>query len=121
MSLSRRVVSESSRVQGVAVVFLALSAADLFLTFALLQNHPRFVEANPVARWILERWNVAGMVVFKFGLVGFVITLGEVIERRRPGLGRLVLLLGCCVTAFAARRGLGLLLGVDPGSSGWLD
>jgi hypothetical protein len=37
--------------QGLACGLLALSAADLFMTFALLRTSPAFFESNPVAQW----------------------------------------------------------------------
>src|SRR5262245_13994873 len=80
------------------LVLILLSAGDLFLTYALLWQG-RIYEANPVARWVFERWNIAGMTIFKFGVIAFVVILAEAIERRRPGVGRSILILGCVTAA----------------------
>lgn len=104
---------DSSRVQGMAAFLLCLSLVDLLVTYLLLRISPHFYESNPVAQWFFQRWNILGMTLFKFAVVGFVIALGEVIERNRPGWGRFVLLGGCGVTAFAIVRGLRLFLGMD--------
>ncbi len=101
---------EPSRVQGLAWCFIALSLADLLMTYALLRAGPRFYESNPVALWFFRHWNILGMTLFKFAVVGAVIGLSEVIERSRPGWGRLVLLIGCGAAAYAAVSGLRLYL-----------
>ena len=101
---------ETSRVSGVGTCLVLLSAADLFMTFTLLRTSPRFVEANPVALWFYSRWNIVGMVFFKFSLIAGVIVISEIIERHRPGWGRVVLLIGCVGAAFAFIHGLRLYM-----------
>jgi hypothetical protein len=101
-----------SQVQGIACGLVALSAADLFMTFTLLRSSPAFFESNPVAQWFFARWNIAGMVAFKFSLIGGVIALSEFIERRRPGWGRFVLMVGCLGAAYAFYKGFTLYMGL---------
>ena len=67
----------------------------------------------------LQRWNIAGMVVFKFASIGTAIAIGEFVERRRPGWGKFVLLVGCAAAAAAFWHGLRLYLGFDPMS--WIE
>ena len=50
--------------------------------------YQRLAELNPVAQWVFVRWNVAGLTVYKFSMVGLIVVLGETIERHRPGVGR---------------------------------
>jgi hypothetical protein len=109
--LFRAIAVEASRLQGLSLCLVALSAADLFVTFSLLRTSHAYYEANPVALWFFARWNMAGMTVFKFAAIAFVIVLGEVIERRRPGWGRFVLLVGCVAAAAVVWHGLRLYLG----------
>ncbi len=106
-------IFQESQVQGFACGLLALSAADLFMTFTLLRTSPAFFESNPVAQWFFARWNIAGMAMFKFSMIGLVIALSEFIERRRPGWGRFVLLTGCCGAAYAVYKGFNLYMGHD--------
>jgi hypothetical protein len=101
-----------SQVQGIACGLLALSAADLFMTFALLRTSPAFFESNPVAQWFFARWNMAGMVMFTFSVIAAVIAVSEFIERRRPGWGRFVLLIGCLGAAYAIYKGFNLYMGL---------
>jgi hypothetical protein len=109
----RLAILEQSQVQGVAVALLCLSAADLFMTFALLAKHPAFFESNPVARWFFDRWSMTGMALFKFTLIGSAIAISEFIERRRPGWGQVVLLIGCLGSAYAIYKGLRLYTGAE--------
>ncbi|MBU0616708.1 MAG: hypothetical protein KKI02_03225 [Planctomycetes bacterium] len=80
------------------VWFIFLAALDIMLTYLIL--HPvlfprdvtmtesRGAEENVVAGWVIERWDVPGMVVFKFVLVAVVVVLCEVIGRHRDATGR---------------------------------
>lgn len=101
---------EASHVQPLALCLVGLGLADLLMTYFLLRISPHFYEWNPVAQWFFQRWNILGMTLYKFALVGTVIALSEVIERGRPGWGRLVLLGGCGATTFVIARGLRLYL-----------
>jgi hypothetical protein len=107
----RAFTREESRLQGLSVCLLILSAADLLMTFALFRSSPTFYESNPLARWVFLRWDMAGMVFFKFSLIAFAIALGEVIERRRPRWGKAVLVVGCIAACYAFTHGLRLYLG----------
>ena len=108
----REAALDPSRLEGPASLLVALSAADLFMTFTLLRSHPHAYESNPVASWFFHRWNMAGMTLFKFGVIGGVIALAELVERRRPGWGRFVVLIGCVGALYALGTGLGIYLGV---------
>ena len=68
-----------------------MSVLDLLMTYVLLRQGFHFYESNPLARWFFVRWNMAGMVAFKFLLISLAIVFCEIVERRRPGLGRKVL------------------------------
>jgi hypothetical protein len=103
-------VFDSSQVQGIGILLLFFSVADLLMTFILLSISPAFFESNPLAQWFFARWNMTGMVIFKFGLIGGVIAVAEFIERRRPGWGRFVLLVGCVGAAYAFLTGLRMYL-----------
>ncbi|SIN90832.1 hypothetical protein SAMN05444166_1560 [Singulisphaera sp. GP187] len=74
-----------------SAAILAVSVLDLLMTYVLLRQGFHFYESNPVARWFFLRWNMAGMVAFKFLLISLAIVFCEIVERRRPGLGRKVL------------------------------
>ncbi len=102
---------EESQIQGLAVLLIVLSAADLLMTVTLLRASPRFFEGNPLANWFFARWNIMGLVIFKFGILAGVTVVSEFIERRRPGWGRFVLLIGCVGAAYAVYSGLKLYVG----------
>lgn len=106
----RSALLEHSLLRTGSVLLLSLAVADLLVTHALLRRGPTFYESNPIADWIFRRWNVAGMAVFKFAAMGGVIAVAELVERRRPGRGRFVLLVGCLATAAVVTHGLRLLI-----------
>ena len=68
------------------VWFVLMSTLDLLLTFVILWLDGR--EANGVADWVLRRYGIAGMTLFKFALVVFVVLLCEVVGRRDDRRGR---------------------------------
>ena len=106
-------VFETSQVQGIGTCLIVLSAADLLMTSFLLRKSPAFYESNPIAHWFLAKWNMTGMVCFKFSIVAGVILMSEIIERKRPGWGRLVLLIGCIGAAYAVFTGGRLYMAVE--------
>jgi Domain of unknown function (DUF5658) len=94
-----------------SLLLVVLSACDLFMTYLLLWKAGHFYEANPLARFFFDRWNIAGMTAFKFGLVAIIIILCETIERHRPRVGRAIVLLGCVAALIVSLHGLRLLIG----------
>lgn len=76
------------------LLYIVLSVADLFMTHFLLQQEGgniQFVEANPVAREVINSWGPRGMVYFKLGMVAFVCLITQIIAHYRPLSARLVL------------------------------
>jgi hypothetical protein len=102
---------EATRFPKLCLTFILLSAADLLMTTILLRTGPHYYESNPVANWILQKWDVAGVTAFKFSVVALVIVIGEFVERRRRGMGRVVLIIGCIATAAVVAYSLKLYLG----------
>lgn len=107
----RSVVFAPGLLQGPSCLLVILSAADLFMTYALLRASPTVYESNPLAQWCFARWNMAGMVGYKFGLIAGVIVLAEIIERHRPRWGKSILHLGSAGAAYAFVYGVRVLLG----------
>ena len=105
-------ISEKSRIQALAVCLIAISMVDLLLTYVLLNSSAEVYEANPVAQWFFQRWNILGMTLFKFALVGIVLAASEIIERRRPGLGRLVLIFACVAAGAVVYQGMTIFTGL---------
>lgn len=77
-------------------LFASLSAADLCLTWWLLERSGGDVyEGNPVAQWCLAHYGWAGLAAFKAAVVALVGTLALVITRSRPRLAGRVLAFAC--------------------------
>jgi hypothetical protein len=104
-------IFEKSRIESLALWLIILSLFDLLLTYVLLYSFSEVYEANPVALWFFHRWNIFGMTIFKFVLVGFVIAVSEIIERYRPGLGKLVMVFACVTVGAVVYKGLQIFMG----------
>jgi type II secretory pathway component PulF len=99
----------SVRYPNAYVWFVFLAALDIILTYLIL--HPvlfprgadmtesRGMETNALADWIIERWDVPGMVAFKFLLVVLVVVLCEIIGRRKEETGRRIAEWAVAITA----------------------
>jgi hypothetical protein len=109
--LVRASIGEASLLESESFGLIALSAADILVTYVLLRRGPAFYESNPVAQWFFLRWNIAGMSVLKFSAMGLVVVIGEIVERHRPSWGRALLLVSCLATAAMVCYGLRLLFG----------
>jgi hypothetical protein len=107
----RAFIGQASHVELESLGLIALSTADILVTYFLLRQGPAFYESNPVAQWFFLRWNIAGMAVFKLSAMGLVIVIGEIVERHRPGWGRILLLVSCLATAAVVLYGLRLVFG----------
>jgi hypothetical protein len=68
------------------VWYVLVSALDVLFTAVLLHFGGR--EVNMLANWVLARWDLAGMILFKFVLVAFVICICEIVGRKHPRVGR---------------------------------
>ena len=63
-----------------------VSALDIMLTWIVLLMGGR--EVNGVAKYVIDRFDVAGVVAFKFSIVVFVVSLCEIVGRLKPRVGR---------------------------------
>lgn len=77
--------------------YVCLSVLDLVLTWVVL--HLEGQELNAVAAWIITRWDLRGLVVFKFALVTTVICICEVVGRHNGRVGRGLAFASAGVTA----------------------
>ena len=78
------------------VWFVFVSALDLMMTWVVLYFGGR--EVNVLADYILDRWALTGMVVYKFGLVVLVIFICEIVGHYRPRLGRRLSIFAVLIT-----------------------
>ncbi len=95
----RRVIalSQATRYGDAYAWFVLVSTLDLLLTCVVLSLGGR--EVNAIARFVLERWSLAGMTGYKFTLVILVVCLCEVIGHYEPRTGRRLAWFGVAVTS----------------------
>ncbi len=68
------------------VWYVLFASLDIMITWIVL--HFGGAEVNPMAAVIIERYNLPGMVVYKFTLVLLVILICEAVGRARDRVGR---------------------------------
>jgi hypothetical protein len=83
--------------------FVLVSILDIVLTWLALrfsaegQTTRPIVESNPVAQWVLVRWGIQGLAVFKLAMTALVVAIAEFVGRSRPQTARLLLIGGILV------------------------
>jgi len=77
--------------------FVFLSAMDVMLTTVILHMGGR--EVNVLASLVLQTWNLSGLVVYKFVLVAFVLTVCEAVGRADRRKGRWLAVIAVAITA----------------------
>jgi hypothetical protein len=96
------------------VWFIFVSALDLMMTWVILYFGGR--EVNLLADYILERWALTGMVIYKFALVILVIFICEIVGQHRPRLGRRLSIFAVLITLVPVIIAFTHLLGARFGS-----
>jgi len=66
--------------------FVFFASLDVMCTWIVV--HFEGFEANPVAAWVIRRFDLPGAVALKFGAVVLVIAICEIVGRRRAATGR---------------------------------
>lgn len=100
-------------------LFILVSALDFFMTYLLLiysggGGGTEFYESNPVARFFYERWDVYGLVGFKFGAVATVAVFAQIIATERLRAARWLLNFATMLIACVVIYSLSLLLRHSP-------
>ena len=95
------------------VWFIFVSAMDLMMTWVVLYFGGR--EVNVLADYILDRWALPGMVVYKFTLVVIVIFICEIVGQYRPRLGRRLSIFAVVITLVPVIIAFAHLLGATYG------
>lgn len=88
--------------------FVFLAALDLLLTWMILHADGR--EVNIVADWVIQRFNLPGVVLFKFIIVALVVTICEVVGRFSEPVGRKLARWAVVLTAFPVVVGAAYVL-----------
>jgi len=96
--------------------FLLACALDVAMTHILLHQSAAgnttvtFVESNPLARHVLHRWGLMGMVLFKASLSLLVAGIAVVVHPYRPLVARGLLYGGTLVVGTVVVYSMRLLL-----------
>jgi len=74
---------------------LLLSAMDIMLTWVILSFGGG--EVNPLARWIIDHWQLTGMITYKFSLILFFIMICEIVGTLRDTTGLMLSRFSVCI------------------------
>jgi len=91
-------------------LFIALATLDLLFTWAILHQGGR--ELNVVADWVIQRFDLPGVVAYKFALVLLVVLICETAGRKKPPVGVKLAYWAVALTAFPVLVGALHLLSV---------
>jgi hypothetical protein len=89
------------------VWFVFVSALDIMLTWAILERGG--TEVNPIAREVIDIWELPGAIVFKFSLMLFVIVVCEAAGRKSDRMGRGLAYLAVAISSVPVAYSLSLL------------
>lgn len=92
------------------VWFVLLAALDVMATWVVLHLGGR--EANAFANWVLQRWQLPGMVALKFAAVVIVVLICEFIGKHRPTTGLRVIQAAIVLYAIPVAIGISLIVRV---------
>lgn len=84
-----------------------LSAVDVIFTWHILRRGG--TELNPIARLVIDHWELPGAIALKFALVLFVIVACEIVGRKRDRLGRTLIVTAIGISAIPVTWSLVLL------------
>jgi hypothetical protein len=74
--------------------FVLVSILDIVMTGLALRFSAEgrttspIIESNPVAHWVLARWGIQGLAIFKLAMTAVVVTIAEIVGRTRPQVAR---------------------------------
>ncbi len=88
--------------------YVFLSAIDLMFTWIILHVDGR--EMNAIADWVISRYNVRGLILYKFLIVMTVVTICETVGRANAGLGAKLARWAVLLSAFPVIIGAVFLL-----------
>ncbi|MCA9286685.1 MAG: hypothetical protein KDA22_15785 [Phycisphaerales bacterium] len=88
--------------------FVFVSSLDIMLTWAILNRGGE--EVNPVAKLVIDHWDLPGAIAFKFSLVLFVIVACEIAGRHAHRLALALIGTAVAVSAIPVVWSLALLV-----------
>ena len=83
--------------QNLYLWFILVSSMDIMLTWRILRGGGH--EVNPVAKLVIDSWGLPGAILFKFALMLFVIVACEIIGRKQPHTGRILIIIAISISS----------------------
>lgn len=96
------------RYQNAYVWLIFISALDIMMTWLILYWGGR--EVNALADWVIQNYDLAGMIIFKFTVATFVVVLCELVGRMRDSAGRKLAIASVAISALPVFLAFTMLL-----------
>ena len=93
-NIGSKVLRWEIRFPGLYLLFVILNMLDLMITKIAI-NQKGLDEANVLAKSVLVTFGFSGFILYKLVLTGLVITLTEMISRKKPRWAFKLILFGC--------------------------
>ena len=90
--------------------YVLMAAMDIMCTWIIL--HTGGSELNALADWVIQRYDLPGVVSYKFGLVVMVVLICELAGRRNRQTGLKLACWAVAITAFPVVVGLVEILAI---------
>lgn len=105
-----RTVGQPVLYPDIYIWYVFFASMDVMLTWVIL--HFKGSEVNPIARWVIDHYDLAGMVAYKFLLVFFVVAVCEYVGRiqHKAKLSLRLANISVAITAFPVVLAVTLLL-----------
>ncbi len=78
--------------QNQTTLFILINTLDIFMTYILMQFGAN--EANPIANYFFQKYNIKGMIFFKLMIVAAVCVIAQIVATKSIGKGKNLLTLG---------------------------
>lgn len=104
----RHLLTGELPLQNEVTTFILVSVLDIFMTYMLLRVGA--VEANPFARFFLDRWGFDGMIAFKMVSVALVTVIAQIVAQFQMSTARKLLIYATAIVGAVVIYSAALLL-----------
>lgn len=106
----RRTIGQPVLYPDIYIWYVFFASMDVMLTWVIL--HFKGAELNPIAHWVIDHYDLVGMVAYKFLLLFFVVAVCEYVGRiqHRAKLSHRLAEISVAITAFPVVVAVSLLL-----------
>lgn len=102
-----KVLTSELPLQNETSLFILINVLDIFMTYIVLRLGGQ--EANSIARYFFDNWNIKGMVIFKLAMVTLVCLISQFVAYYQPRTAKLLLNFGSAIVGLVVLYSVWLL------------